>query len=45
MVEFLEGGESIETMEGVYEISFLFVYDGVGSSDVFEAAVRLVCTV
>ena len=45
MIEFLEEGESIETMEGVYKIGFLFVYDGVGSSDVFEVAVCLVCTV
>ena len=45
MVEFLEEGESIETMDGVYEVSFLFIYDGVGSSDVFEAAVCLVCSV
>ena len=27
VIEFLEEGESIETMEGVYKISFLFVYD------------------
>ena len=27
VVEFLEKGESIETMEGVYKVSFLFVYD------------------
>ena len=45
MVEFLEEGKSIETMEGVYKVGFLFVYDGVGSSDVFEAAVCLVSTV
>ena len=45
MVEFLEEGESIEMMDGVYKVSFLFIYDGVGSSDVFEAAVCLVCTV
>ena len=42
MVEFLDEGESIETMEGVYEIGFLFIYNGVGSSDVFEAAICLV---
>ena len=41
MIEFLEKGESIKTVEGVYEVSFLFVYDGVGSSDVFEAAICL----
>ena len=45
MVEFLEEGESIETMEGVYKIGLLFVYDRVGGSDVFEAAIRLVGTV
>ena len=45
MVEFLEEGESIEAMDGVYKIGFLFVYDGVSSSDVFETAVCLVCTV
>ena len=42
MIEFLEEGESIETMEGVYEVSFLFVYDGVGGSDIFEATICLV---
>ena len=45
MVEFLEEGESIETMEGVYEIGFLFVYDRVGGSDIFEMAICLVGTV
>ena len=45
MVEFLEKGESIEAMEGVYKVGLLFVYDGVSSSDVFEAAVCLVCSV
>ena len=45
MVEFLEEGESIKMMDGVYKVSFLFVYDGVSSSDVFETAVCLVCTV
>ena len=45
MIEFLEEGESIKTMEGVYEVGFLFVYDGVGSSDVFEVAICLVGTV
>ena len=45
MVEFLEEGESIETMEDVYEISFLFVYDRIGGSDVFEMAICLVGTV
>ena len=42
MVEFLEEGESIETMDGVYKVGFLFVYDGVCCSDVFEAAICLV---
>ena len=45
MVEFLEEGESIEAMEGVYKIGFLFVYDGVGGSDIFETAICLVGTV
>ena len=45
MVKFLEEGESIETMDGVYEVGLLFVYDGVGSSDFFEVAVCLVCSV
>ena len=45
MIEFLEEGESIETMEGVYKVGFLFVYDGVGGSDVFEAAICLVGTI
>ena len=42
MIEFLDEGESIETMEGVYEVGFLFVDDGVSGSDIFEATVRLV---
>ena len=42
MIEFLEEGESIETMEGVYKVGFLFVYDRVGGSDIFEAAICLV---
>ena len=45
MVEFLEEGESIKAMEGVYEVGFLFVYDGVGGPDVFEMAVCLIGTV
>ena len=45
MIECLEEGESIEAMEGVYEIGFLFVYDRVSSSDVFEVVVCLVSTV
>ena len=45
MVEFLEERESIKAMEDVYKVSFLFVYDGVGGSDIFEAAVCLVGTV
>ena len=42
MVKFLEERESIEAMEGVYKVSFLFVDDGIGGSDVFEAVVCLV---
>ena len=45
MVEFLEEGKSIKTMEGVYEIGLLFVDDGVGGSDVFKAAICLVSTI
>ena len=45
MIEFLEEGESLEMMEGVYKIGFLFVYDGVGSSDVFEMTICLIGTV
>ena len=45
MIEFLEEGESIETMEGVYEVGLLFVDDGVSGSDVFKAAICLVGTV
>ena len=45
VVEFLEEGESIEAMEGVYKVGFLFVYDRVGGSDVFETTVCLVGTV
>ena len=45
MVEFLEEGESIEVMESVYKVGFLFVYDRVGGSNIFEAAVCLVGTV
>ena len=42
MIEFLEEGESIKAMEGVYEVGFLFVYDGVCGSDVFEMVICLV---
>ena len=42
MIEFLEEGESIEAMEGVYKVGFLFVNDRIGGSDIFEAAVCLV---
>ena len=42
MIEFLEEGESIKTMECIYEVGFLFVDDGVGGSDVFKATVCLV---
>ena len=45
MLEFLEKRESIKVMEGVYEVSFLFIDDGVGGSDVFEAIVCLVGSV
>ena len=45
VVEFLEERESIEAMEGVYEVSFLFVYDRVCGSDIFEAVVCLVGTI
>ena len=41
MIESLEEGESIEAMESVYKVGFLFVYDGVCGSDVFEMAVCL----
>ena len=42
MVEFLDERESIEAMEGVYKVGFLFVDDRVGGSDVFKVAVCLV---
>ena len=42
MVEFLEERESIKTMESVYEVGFLFVYDGISCPNVFEMAVCLV---
>ena len=42
VVEFLEEGKSIKTMEGVDEVDFLFIYDGVHGPDVFEMAVGLV---
>ena len=45
MIEFLEKRESIETMEGVCKVGFLFVYNGVGGPDVFKAAICLVGTV
>ena len=45
MIECLEEGESIEVMEGVYEIGFLFIYDRVSGSDIFETAICLVGTV
>ena len=45
MVKFLDERESIEAMEGVYKVGFLFVDDGISGSDVFEAAVCLVGTV
>ena len=45
MVEFLEEGESIKVMEGVYKIGLLFIYARVGGPDVFEMAICLVGTV
>ena len=45
VVEFLDEQESIEVMEGVHKVGFLFVDDGVGGSDVFKAAICLVGTV
>ena len=45
MIEFLEEGESIEMMEGVYKVGFLFVNDRVGGSDIFEVVFCLVSTV
>ena len=45
MVEFLEERESIKAMEGVYKVSFLFVYDRVSGSDTFETAICLVSVV
>ena len=45
MVEFLGERESIEAMEGVYKVGFLFIDDGVGGSDVLKATVCLVGTV
>ena len=41
MVEFLEEGESITMMEGVYKVSFLLI-DGISGCNVFETAVCLV---
>ena len=42
MVEFLEERESIKVMDGIYEVGFLFIYDGVGGSDVLEMVVCLI---
>ena len=42
VVEFLEEGKPIKTMESVYKVGFLFVYDGIHGSDVLEATVCLV---
>ena len=36
MVELLEERKSIKAMESVYKICFLFVYDGVGGSDILR---------
>ena len=45
MVEFLEKGESIEVMEGVYKVGLLLIDNGISGSDVFEVVVCLVSTV
>ena len=45
MVEFLDEGKSIEAMEGVYKVGFLFVDNGIGGSDVFKTTVCLVGTI
>ena len=45
MVEFLEEGESIKTIEGVYKVGFLLIDDGIHGSNVFEMAVCLVSMV
>ena len=45
MVEFLEKGESIKMMEGIYEVGLLFIYARVGGPDVFEMEICLVGTV
>ena len=45
MIEFLEEGESIRMMEGVYKIGLLFIYARVGGPDVFEMEICLVGTV
>ena len=41
MVEFLEEGESITMMEGVYKVGFLLI-DGISGCSVFETVVCLV---
>ena len=45
VVEFLEEGESIEAVEGVYKIGFLFIDDGIGGCNIFEATICLVGSV
>ena len=45
MVEFLEKGESIKVMEGVYKVGLLLIDNGISGSDVFEVVVCLVSTV
>ena len=45
VVEFLDEQESIEVVEGVYQVGFLFVDNRVGGSDVFKVAVCLIGTV
>ena len=45
MVEFLDERKSIEAMEGVYKVGFLFVDNGIGGSEVFETTICLVGTI
>ena len=45
VVELLEEGKSIEMMEGVCKVGFLFVDDGVSGPNIFEASVCLVSMV
>ena len=41
MVKFLEDGESIKAMDGVDEVGFLLINEGIHSSNVFEMTVCL----